>query len=32
MRKQYWYIILTYVIMQLSALIGIPLMYRFGYA
>lgn len=32
MRKQYWYIILTYVIMQLSALIGIPLMYKFGYA
>ncbi|MCY8426860.1 CPBP family intramembrane metalloprotease, partial [Bacillus vallismortis] len=32
MRKQYWFIILTYIVMQFSALIGIPLLYKFGYA
>lgn len=32
MRKQYWFIILTYIIMQFSALIGIPLLFKFGYA
>lgn len=32
MRKQYWFIILTYIIMQFSALIAIPLLFKFGYA
>ncbi|MED1742279.1 CPBP family intramembrane metalloprotease [Bacillus swezeyi] len=30
MRKQYWFIILTYVLMQLSAAVGLPLLYFFG--
>lgn len=30
MRKQYWFIILAYVLMQLSAAVGLPLLYFLG--
>ncbi|MGX1984101.1 hypothetical protein EDD69_12611 [Thermolongibacillus altinsuensis] len=30
MRKQYWYVIITYVIMQLSSIAGVPLLLYFG--
>ncbi|KKB72532.1 MULTISPECIES: CPBP family intramembrane glutamic endopeptidase [Bacillus] len=30
MRKQYWFIILTYVLMQLSSIVGVPLLYLLG--
>ncbi|MFN2748026.1 MULTISPECIES: CPBP family intramembrane glutamic endopeptidase [Bacillus] len=30
MKKQYWFIILTYVLMHLSSVVGIPLLYFFG--
>lgn len=30
MRKQYWFIILAYVLMQLSAYVGLPLLYFLG--
>lgn len=30
MKKQYWWIIITYIIMQLSSYIGVPLFYELG--
>jgi membrane protease YdiL (CAAX protease family) len=30
LRKQYWYVIITYVIMQLSSIAGVPLLLYFG--
>ncbi|ALC83830.1 MULTISPECIES: CPBP family intramembrane glutamic endopeptidase [Bacillus] len=31
MNKQYWFIILTYVLMHLSSIIGLPLLFAMGY-
>ncbi|MCY8826183.1 CPBP family intramembrane glutamic endopeptidase [Bacillus atrophaeus] len=31
MKKQYWFIILTYVLMQFSVIIGVPLLYKAGF-
>jgi membrane protease YdiL (CAAX protease family) len=30
LKKQYWYVIITYVIMQLSSIVGVPLLLYFG--